>query len=79
MWIVLGLLTAPWRHKLLYDTAWTWMPAIFLFAVGLWLYSQSGKDFSRAQQARAKRDAEGAHGAAELQLNSTLMNNAKRS
>jgi hypothetical protein len=34
------------------------------------------KDFSRAQQARAKLDAEGAHSAAEPQPSRSLMNNA---
>ena len=49
MWIVLALLTTPWRHIVLYDTPWAWIPAIALFATGLYLYSQSGKHFSRAQ------------------------------
>lgn len=49
MWIVLALLTTPWRRIVLYDTPWAWTPAIALFATGLYLYSQSGKHFSRAQ------------------------------
>ena len=49
MWIVLAAITAPWRHMVLYDTLWPWLPAILLFATGLYLYSQSGKHFSRAQ------------------------------
>jgi protein-S-isoprenylcysteine O-methyltransferase Ste14 len=49
MWIVLAAITAPWRHMVLYDTPWSWLPAILLFATGLYLYSQSGKHFSRAQ------------------------------
>jgi protein-S-isoprenylcysteine O-methyltransferase Ste14 len=49
MWIVLAVITAPWRHMLLYDTPWSWLPAILLFSTGLYLYSQSGKHFSRAQ------------------------------
>lgn len=49
MWIVLALLTTAWRRIVLYDTPWAWTPAIALFATGLYLYSQSGKHFSRAQ------------------------------
>lgn len=49
MWIVLALVTAPWRRVRLYDQPWSWIPPIGLFAVGLWVYSQSGKQFSRAQ------------------------------
>jgi protein-S-isoprenylcysteine O-methyltransferase Ste14 len=49
MWIVLAVITAPWRHMVLYNTPWWWLPAILLFATGLYLYSQSGKHFSRAQ------------------------------
>src|SRR5579864_6192773 len=48
MWIVVGLLTSPWRHTLLYATRWTWIPASLLFSTGFWIYAQSGKYFSRA-------------------------------
>jgi protein-S-isoprenylcysteine O-methyltransferase Ste14 len=49
MWIALGIITAPWRHILIYETGWTWIPAAFLFLLGLWLYKSSGKHFSGAQ------------------------------
>src|SRR5437660_7022522 len=49
MWIVLGFLTAPWRHIALYTVPWTSIPAVLLFATGIWIYSQSVKQFSRAQ------------------------------
>ena len=49
MWIVLGFLTSPWRHESFYKTPWTWLPAVLPFLTSLWIYSQSGKDFSRAQ------------------------------
>ena len=49
MWIVLGLLTSPWRHESFYKTPWTGLPAVLLFLTSLWIYSQSGKHFSRAQ------------------------------
>lgn len=49
MWILLGWLTSRWRHSALYTIPWAWIPAIVLFLIGLWIYSQSGKHFSRAQ------------------------------
>jgi protein-S-isoprenylcysteine O-methyltransferase Ste14 len=49
MWIVLGAITAPWRNLSLYSTMWTWIPAAFLFAVGVWIYRRSATDFSRSQ------------------------------
>jgi protein-S-isoprenylcysteine O-methyltransferase Ste14 len=49
MWVVLGSLTAPWRHVVLYTTPLTWIPAVLLFATGLWIYWQSSKQFSPAQ------------------------------
>ena len=49
MWIVLGLVTACWRHAALYSSAWTWILAMALFGTGFWLYSQSSKGFSAKQ------------------------------
>jgi protein-S-isoprenylcysteine O-methyltransferase Ste14 len=49
MWIGMGCLTGPWRHLRLYSTAWSWLPAAALFAVGIFLYSQSGAHFSWRQ------------------------------
>jgi len=49
MWIILALLTSPWRHLAFYTSSWTWMPSILLFLTGFWIYSQSGKHFSPAQ------------------------------
>jgi len=49
MWIVLGLLTWRWRYTAVYAAPWRWIPAIVPFAAGIWVYSQSGKHFSRAQ------------------------------
>jgi len=46
---VLGLVTASWRHFALYKTPWSWVPALALFAVGVWLYTQSIKSFSAQQ------------------------------
>jgi len=49
MWIGMGCLTGPWRHVHLYSTPWSWLPAAALFAVGIFLYSQSGAHFSWRQ------------------------------
>jgi protein-S-isoprenylcysteine O-methyltransferase Ste14 len=49
MWIGMGCLTGPWRHVRLYSTPWSWLPAAALFAVGIFLYSQSGAHFSWKQ------------------------------
>lgn len=49
MWIILGLLTSPWRHGSFYRTPWMWLPAVVLFSTSLWIHWQSGKHFSRAQ------------------------------
>jgi protein-S-isoprenylcysteine O-methyltransferase Ste14 len=49
MWVVVALITAPWRHVFLYRVDWPWIPAVVLFACGLYLYSQSGKNFSPKQ------------------------------
>ncbi|HTA23009.1 MAG TPA: isoprenylcysteine carboxylmethyltransferase family protein [Terriglobales bacterium] len=49
MWVVMGLITAPWRHLAFYIGGWSWASALFLFGIGLWLYSQSSKDFSARQ------------------------------
>jgi protein-S-isoprenylcysteine O-methyltransferase Ste14 len=49
MWIALGITTAPWRHVLIYNTGWTWIPAAILFFTGLWLYKSSGEHFSGPQ------------------------------
>jgi protein-S-isoprenylcysteine O-methyltransferase Ste14 len=49
MWIGVGALTAPWRGIALYSTPWNWIPAALLFAVGIYIYSQSGAHFSLAQ------------------------------
>ncbi len=49
MWITVALITLPWRHVKFYNTPWSWMPAILLFASGFWLYSKSIKGFSARQ------------------------------
>jgi protein-S-isoprenylcysteine O-methyltransferase Ste14 len=49
MWMVLALITAPWRNFVLYTTAWTWIPAALLFAAGFSIYYRARVDFSPAQ------------------------------
>jgi protein-S-isoprenylcysteine O-methyltransferase Ste14 len=48
-WVVTGLITMPWRDAVFYSNAWSWVPAVFLFSIGVWLYSQSSKNFSARQ------------------------------
>lgn len=45
MRIAVGLVTAPWRHVALYQSAWARLPAAFLFALGVWLYWKSDANF----------------------------------
>jgi len=49
MWVVVALVTRPWRDVLLYRAYWTWGAAALLFALGLYVYSKSGKSFSAKQ------------------------------
>ena len=49
MWAATAQITAPWRNVVLYRTAWVWIPAVLLFALGLFIYSRSGKNFSAKQ------------------------------
>ena len=49
MWAAMGVITAPWRGVALYHADWAWVPASFLFALGLFIYSRAGKDFSAKQ------------------------------
>jgi protein-S-isoprenylcysteine O-methyltransferase Ste14 len=49
MWVVVALITSPARHRILYRADWPWIPAAVFFISGLYLYSQSGKNFSAKQ------------------------------
>jgi protein-S-isoprenylcysteine O-methyltransferase Ste14 len=49
MWVGVGALTGRWRQVALYSTAWSWVPASLLFAVGFWIYTRAGMHFSWAQ------------------------------
>ena len=49
MWILVAAITFRWRHTAVYTANRSWIPAIVLFAIGTWIYSQSGKHFSARQ------------------------------
>jgi protein-S-isoprenylcysteine O-methyltransferase Ste14 len=49
MWLGMAALTGPWRTVSFYSTAWSWIPAALLFAVGIFLYFRAGAHFSWAQ------------------------------
>ena len=49
MWAIAALASWPWRHVLLYSSFLGWVPAVLLFAAGLYLYAKSGKGFSAKQ------------------------------
>jgi protein-S-isoprenylcysteine O-methyltransferase Ste14 len=52
-WVLAGMtvaaVTAPWRDRVLYSTAWSAVPAILLASLGLWLYAEGGKTFNAGQ------------------------------
>lgn len=50
-WIVAGLATTHWRHAVFYSAAWSWIPAVLLFAAGLALYGAARVGFSPGQLA----------------------------
>ncbi len=49
VWIVIGFVTAPWRHVRIYSEAAPWFPAAALFVAGIWIYRRSGVGFSWSQ------------------------------
>lgn len=49
IWVVMALITAPWRSAALYRTDWAWVPAGLLFALGLFIYTQAAKNFTAKQ------------------------------
>ena len=46
MWVVMALITWPWRRVEVYQRPWTWIPALLPLVCGLYLYSRSGEKFS---------------------------------
>jgi len=61
MWAAMGLITERWRNLAFYASGWSWLPALFLFGIGLWLYSQSSKNFSVRQLGGFPEVASGQH------------------
>lgn len=49
MWIGIGAVTGPWRNAATYAIPWSWIPAVMLFALGIYIYSRAGAHFSLAQ------------------------------
>lgn len=49
MWIVMAVITRRWHSIAIYETIWSWAPAILLFSTGIFLYSKSGKNFTAEQ------------------------------
>jgi protein-S-isoprenylcysteine O-methyltransferase Ste14 len=49
MWAINAAITAPWRRLLLYQSRWTWIPAITLLFSGLLFYRRSRQQFTLAQ------------------------------
>jgi methanethiol S-methyltransferase len=47
--LLFASITLHWRTIRLYETGWPWLGAVGLFALGLWLYWQSAKNFSAQQ------------------------------
>jgi len=49
MWVGIGVVTGHWRNVAIYSATWAWIPALLLFAGGIFLYLHSGAPFSLAQ------------------------------
>ena len=49
MWVLVAVLTAPWRGLSLYENRWIWIPAGALFCAGLVLYKLSHRRFTLTQ------------------------------
>ena len=50
-WIVFAAITWPWRSYSLYESAWSWLPALVFFALGIRLYVRARHRFSGAMLA----------------------------
>ena len=49
MWVAVAIITGPWRSILVYRSEWTWLAAVLFFVCGLYIYAQSGRNFSVQQ------------------------------
>jgi protein-S-isoprenylcysteine O-methyltransferase Ste14 len=48
-WAVMLAMTWPFKNLYLYSSAWAWLPALGLFALGAWVYRRAGAGFSLKQ------------------------------
>jgi protein-S-isoprenylcysteine O-methyltransferase Ste14 len=49
LWIVVTLVTAPWRQVQVYYAPAAWLLGVVLFALGIWIYRLAGTGFSWSQ------------------------------
>jgi protein-S-isoprenylcysteine O-methyltransferase Ste14 len=49
MWVIMGLVTWPWRDTVLYSTPWAWAVAAPIFALGFTLYVLATRRFTADQ------------------------------
>jgi protein-S-isoprenylcysteine O-methyltransferase Ste14 len=49
MWVVVAAVSAPWRRIVLYANPWAWLPAVCLFAIGIWCYVKAGEHLTAQQ------------------------------
>lgn len=49
MWVLVSMITAPWRGVVVYASKWTWILAVALFCAGLILYKVSHSRFTLTQ------------------------------
>lgn len=49
LWIIVAAITWPWRTRALYTSSWAWLPALALFAAGMFVYVKGHQDFSHDQ------------------------------
>ncbi|HEU5452332.1 MAG TPA: isoprenylcysteine carboxylmethyltransferase family protein [Terriglobales bacterium] len=49
LWLLVAAVTWPWRHIILYDLLWPWIPAGALFVTGVYLYVRGHHDFTHDQ------------------------------
>lgn len=49
MWVVVGAVTWPWKHVVLYRELLAWLPGAALIACALYVYSQARREFSTDQ------------------------------
>ena len=51
IYIVVAVITDPWRAVVLFQSAWPWAAALALFVCGMYIYFQSARNFTAKQLA----------------------------